>query len=218
MRDRHPQPKAIRHLRLQRVFPHPRAGAVAAATIRFDQQLGGVRKMLAQLGSTPVCNRVDRKLRRIRRLPDVDRPVIVLLLDHKLVEFAASLPPHLKLRGLTRKYLLRKVSRRWLPPQILDRKKKGFPVPLSVWFRNGARSFLHDMLSLEAIAQRGLFDAGYVTRLLSDHQSGRADHGSLLWGLLSVELWYRSYIDVRPHPVRPISSGIVLDPVRAAPS
>src|SRR5882762_7032985 len=66
----------------------------------------------------------------------------VPLLDHKLVEFAASLPPDLKIRGLTRKYLLKKVARKWLPASIVDRKKQGFPMPMSLWFRREARDFL----------------------------------------------------------------------------
>jgi asparagine synthase (glutamine-hydrolysing) len=119
----------------------------------------------------------------------------VPLLDHKLVEFAASLPPHLKLRRLTRKYLLKEVSRAWLPAQIIDRKKKGFPVPFSVWFRKGARSFVRDILSPATIQQRGLFKPDYVEKLLDEHETGFADHGSLLWGLLSVELWHRLFVD-----------------------
>ena len=63
----------------------------------------------------------------------------VPLLDHKLVEFAAGLPPDLKLNGWTRKYLLKKVAKKWLPPQILDRKKQGFPIPIGSWFRNEMR-------------------------------------------------------------------------------
>ncbi len=122
----------------------------------------------------------------------------VPLLDHKLVEFAASLPPHLKLKRMTRKYLLKKVSRAWLPEQIIARKKKGFPVPFSFWFRGEARPFVRDILSDTAVRRRGLFEPDYVDRLLNEHESGFADHGSHIWGLLSVELWYRLYIDSSP--------------------
>src|SRR6185436_591933 len=115
----------------------------------------------------------------------------VPLLDHKLVEFAASLPPHMKLKGLTRKYLLKKVARRWLPAEVIDRKKEGFPMPFSIWFRKEAREFVRDLLSSETIKRRGFLDAAYVDKLLQDHEAGVADHGSLLWGLLSVELWHR---------------------------
>jgi asparagine synthase (glutamine-hydrolysing) len=119
----------------------------------------------------------------------------VPLLDHKLVEFAASLPPHLKVKGLTRKYLLRKVGQAWLPPEIISRKKKGFPMPMSLWFRKEARSFLRDALSPSTLHRRGLFNPPFVEKLLRDHETGFADHGSLLWGLLSIELWHRVFID-----------------------
>lgn len=129
----------------------------------------------------------------------------VPLLDHKLVEFAATLPPELKIKGMARKYLLKKVAARWLPEEILTRKKQGFPMPVSVWFRKEANPFLRDHLSADLIRRRGLFDPDYVERLLREHETGFADHGSLLWGLLSVELWYRQFIDsLRNHdaPVR----------------
>ncbi|MFX0195704.1 MAG: asparagine synthetase B family protein, partial [Candidatus Hodarchaeota archaeon] len=119
----------------------------------------------------------------------------VPFLDHKLVEFAASLPPHLKLRRLTRKYLLKKVSRIWLPPKIIERKKQGFPVPISVWFRKEVRPFVRDILSPAAIKRRGLFNPEYVEQLLNEHEAGLDNHGSFLFGLLSVELWHRLFID-----------------------
>jgi asparagine synthase (glutamine-hydrolysing) len=128
------------------------------------------------------------------------------LLDHKLVEFAASLPPHLKLRRLTRKYLLKKVARRWLPGEIIDRKKEGFPMPFSVWFRKEARSFVRDLLSPSLVRKRGLFNVEYVQKLLDQHESGAADHAALLWGLLSVELWHRAFLDSTPSSRRRSSS------------
>jgi asparagine synthase (glutamine-hydrolysing) len=121
----------------------------------------------------------------------------VPLLDHKLVEFAAALPSHLKLKGLTRKYLLRKVSESWLPASILSRKKQGFPLPTSQWFRAEARSFVRDLLSPTMIRRRGLFDARAVERVLTEHESGFTDHGTLIWGLLNVELWRRQFLDAR---------------------
>jgi asparagine synthase (glutamine-hydrolysing) len=126
----------------------------------------------------------------------------VPLLDHRLVEFAARLPTHLKVRRLTRKYLLRKVARAWLPDEILDRKKKGFPMPTALWFRQEARPFVRDLLAPGAIRARGLFNPEYVHRLLVEHENARADHGNLIWGLLNVELWYRLFIDVSPRRAR----------------
>jgi asparagine synthase (glutamine-hydrolysing) len=130
----------------------------------------------------------------------------VPLLDHQLVEFAAALPQHLKVKGLTRKYLLRKVGQALLPPEIIRRKKKGFPMPVSLWFRKEARSFLRDVLSPSALQRRGLFNPAFVEKLLSEHENGFADHGSLLWGLLSIELWQRVFMDSRQRPEPPTSA------------
>jgi len=119
----------------------------------------------------------------------------VPLLDHKLVEFAAALPPHLKLNGLKRKYLLKKVCQALIPAQIVNRKKQGFPIPISAWFRREARSFVRDMLSPAVIQRRGLFNGAYVEKLLKEHEAGFAEHGNLLWGLMSVEIWLRLFVD-----------------------
>ena len=125
----------------------------------------------------------------------------VPLLDHKLVEFAASLPSQMKIKRLARKYLLKKVARKWLPPEVVDRKKKGFPMPFSLWFRNECRPFVHDLLSPETTKRRGLFNSDYVQSLIMEHDVGMADHGQLLWGLMSVELWHRAFLD-SSHRVR----------------
>ncbi len=126
----------------------------------------------------------------------------VPLLDHKLVEFAASLPPQLKVRRLTSKYLLKKVGQAWLPPEILYRKKKGFPIPISEWFRGEARGFVRDILSPRAIRQRGLFEPAEVERIFAEHETRFEDHGSPIWALLSLELWYRLFVDRQPLAIR----------------
>ena len=124
----------------------------------------------------------------------------VPLLDHKLVEFAASLPSDMKIKGLARKYLLKKVARKWLPAEVINRKKEGFPMPFSLWFRKECRPFVHDLLSPETAKRRGLFNSAYIQTLLNEHDAGTADHGNLLWGLMSVELWHRAFLD-SPHRV-----------------
>lgn len=130
----------------------------------------------------------------------------VPLLDHKLVEFAASLPQHLKLRNLTRKYLLKKVAKAWLPSEILHRKKQGFPMPASSWLRKEARAFMRDILSASALRRRGLFHPPFVEKLMSEHEKGFADHGGLLWGLMNVELWQRIFTDSHVRPERAAAS------------
>jgi asparagine synthase (glutamine-hydrolysing) len=119
----------------------------------------------------------------------------VPLLDHRLVEFAATLPPNLKLRRLKRKFLLKQVAREFLPPEIVDRRKRGFPAPFGSWFRNGAREFVRDVLAPATIVRRGLLDGAYVERLLAEHERRHADHAALIWGLVNLELWHRLYID-----------------------
>jgi asparagine synthase (glutamine-hydrolysing) len=119
----------------------------------------------------------------------------VPLLDHHLVEFAAKVPPNLKLNGMKRKYLLKRVSARYLPDIIINRPKQGFPLPIVTWFREEAREFVGDILSTSKINERGLYNASYVEQMLSEHNSGFADNSLILWGLLNVELWYRNYID-----------------------
>jgi len=122
----------------------------------------------------------------------------VPFLDHQLVELAASLPAHFKLKGWTRKHLLKQLCAKWLPDSILHRKKEGFPVPVGVWLRGPARDFAHDLLGPETIARRGLFDAGFVARLLDEHARGSEDHTSMIVGLINLELWHRLYIDAAP--------------------
>jgi asparagine synthase (glutamine-hydrolysing) len=117
------------------------------------------------------------------------------LLDHKLVEFAASLPSSVKVRRLTGKFLLKRVGRAWLPERIISRKKQGFPIPLSVWFRKDARSFVRDVLSPTALRRRGLLNPCTVDRLITENESGSANHGPVLWALLSLELWHRLFVD-----------------------
>jgi asparagine synthase (glutamine-hydrolysing) len=127
----------------------------------------------------------------------------VPLLDHKLVEFAATLPPHLKVRRLARKYLLKQVSRAWLPPQIIRRKKQGFPIPLGPWFRQEARPFVRDVLSPRAVRRRGLFNPQFVQALINRNERGESECGAWLWALVNVELWYRQFIDGSPRERTP---------------
>ncbi len=119
----------------------------------------------------------------------------VPLLDHKLVEFAAQLPASMKLRGSQRKYLLKQVARRLLPAEIIDRKKQGFPIPIERWLRKEARPMMQDLLSTETLKRRGLFNVSFVEKMVREHVSGYADHSTKLWGLMSVEMWTRKFIE-----------------------
>jgi asparagine synthase (glutamine-hydrolysing) len=116
-------------------------------------------------------------------------------LDHHVIEFAASLPSELKLRGRTTKYLLKKVLRKLVPVENLERRKQGFGVPIGHWFRGEMKGFLREILLTEKSLNRGLFKPEAVRRLVEDHVAGRADHSHRLWTLLMLELWFNRFID-----------------------
>jgi len=120
------------------------------------------------------------------------------LLDHHVVEFAASLPVSLKLRGRTSKYLLRRVMRRHLPPAVLARRKMGFGVPIDHWLRDGLQELSHDLLLSKTATERGYFEPATVRRYLDEHARGVAQHHTRIWSLLMLELWHRTFIDHRP--------------------
>jgi asparagine synthase (glutamine-hydrolysing) len=137
-------------------------------------------------------------------LPKVDRMTMAhsiearpVLLDHKLIEFAASVPSDLLLRGRTTKYLFKQAMRGVLPDAIIDRKKHGFSVPLSHWFRGDLSGFMRDVLMSETSRQRGIFQPAYLEQLLKMNSSGRSLDREL-WTLVSFELWCRSVLDGRP--------------------
>jgi asparagine synthase (glutamine-hydrolysing) len=119
----------------------------------------------------------------------------VPFLDHHLVEFAAALPPRLKLRGLTTKWILREAVRDILPPAILSRPKMGFPVPFADWMRGAWAGTARDVLLDSRSRQRGIVDTPAVERLIDDHVAGRTPGGDALWSLMNLELWYRTFID-----------------------
>jgi asparagine synthase (glutamine-hydrolysing) len=119
----------------------------------------------------------------------------VPFLDHKLVEFVATMPTEWKLSGFTTKRVLREAAKDLLPESILRRPKMGFPVPFGIWSRGPWRGVVRDVLLDRRARERGLFDSVQVTRLLDDHAAGRTDGGDILWSLLNLELWYRTWID-----------------------
>jgi len=120
-------------------------------------------------------------------------------LDHRIVEFAATLPENLKLRGSTLKHVLRELMRDKLPPAVLARKKQGFDIPTHDWFRGPLRTLLLDTLTDDAVARSGLFRADAVRSLVRRHLDGKANLGYHLWGLLVLFLWIRRWrIDTAP--------------------
>ena len=124
--------------------------------------------------------------------------VRVPYLDHRLLEYAATIPPRLKLKGMERKYLLKRAVADLLPAAVLDRRKMGFSVPLTVWFRAELRSFVEDVLAESAVREVGVFHYPAVRRLLDEHFALRANHDNQIWALLTFMLWHRAYLTGEP--------------------
>ncbi len=119
----------------------------------------------------------------------------VPFLDHALVEHVLGIPSRLKLRGLTTKVLLRKSLADLVPPQILSRRKMGFPVPIGEWLRSSYAGLLDDLVLGPRARTRGLWDPRCVERLVGEHRSGAANHADRLWLLLNLEIWQRIFLD-----------------------
>jgi asparagine synthase (glutamine-hydrolysing) len=117
-------------------------------------------------------------------------------LDHTLIEYLASVPTSLKLRGWQSKYLLKKVGERLLPPEILQRKKQGFVVPIASWFNYEMRDYLHDILLSSRLTQRGYLNRTILEQLIRSHQNGKQDYSQALWAVLMFELWCRRFLDL----------------------
>jgi asparagine synthase (glutamine-hydrolysing) len=120
------------------------------------------------------------------------------LLDHKLLEFAATVPTSLKLRDGRGKHLLRKVLQRRIPADILERRKHGFEAPIGEWLRGPLAPVAEALLTDGRLRDRGIFGDREVARLWTEHRDGRADHRHRLWQLMMLELWFRQFIDRAP--------------------
>jgi asparagine synthase (glutamine-hydrolysing) len=116
-------------------------------------------------------------------------------LDHHVIEFAASLPENMKLRGLTSKYLLKRILHRLLPSENLKRPKMGFGVPIGHWFRGKMQPFLRETLLSDRALKRGFFRPETVKQLVDSHTRAERDYSHQLWTLLMLELWFQRFID-----------------------
>lgn len=120
------------------------------------------------------------------------------LLDHKVIEFAATVPPDLKYRGRTSKYLLKRHLEGRVPRSVIYRPKQGFEIPLAEWLRNDLRGIGEDLLVSRGSLGRRYLRPERVWRLWLEHQRGIRDHSSQLWALMVLELWLRTFVDQAP--------------------
>jgi len=125
----------------------------------------------------------------------VNLEVRVPFLNREMIEMAARMPPRLKLRGLTRKYVLKRALQKVLPKEVVWRKKAGFGAPIRSWLRGPLRPLVNDLLSEESVKRRGLFRAAEVKRVIDANFSGREDYNLQVFQLLGLELWCQTFLD-----------------------
>jgi asparagine synthase (glutamine-hydrolysing) len=138
-----------------------------------------------------LCDDILQKVDRMSMAHSLEvRPPF---LDHRIVEFAASLPEKFKIRGSQKKLILRYLMKSKLPPGVLRQRKNGLDIPTHDWLRGSLRSLLLDTLSTQSIEETGLFQPGKIESLIQDHMSRRANVGYHLWGLLILFLWMKQW-------------------------
>ncbi len=199
--------------------------AAATAFFRFDRvgkhhlysdalwgefgKLDSLEQLIAPFRSAPATNDLERMLYTdfVTRLPEHslmlgDRMSMAHgleqrspFVDHRLVEFVATLAPTLKIRGSTLKYALRKVATPWLPRDILERPKHGFMLPVAQWLRTELRPWIDRFVLSSHFVEEGLFRAEAIQRMQAEHDSQVTDHHVRLWMLLNLEVWHRLYVE-----------------------
>jgi len=166
-------------------------------------------KILAHFEADRVEDVVDRMLYTdlMTRLPDhllviLDRMAMAHglegrppIVDYRVVEYAASIPAALKLKGKTLKYILKRVASRYLPKEVIYRRKQGFGFPLARWLRDELAGYVRGLMAQSRFVEIGLFDRAFIDRLLDEHIGGKADHNFRIWILINLEMWYRLFFE-----------------------
>jgi asparagine synthase (glutamine-hydrolysing) len=196
------------------VFSHElRRELFDRATERNDPHAESLRCYEAGRGGAldRMC-RADLQTYLVRLLGKQDRMSMaasiesrVPFLDDRLVEHVLGIPGRFKLRGLKTKVLLRRSLADLVPPQILTRRKMGFPVPVGDWLRRSYTALLDDLVLGPRARARGLWDSRSVERLVGEHRAGAANHADRLWLLLNLEIWQRIFLDGEAAATLPVA-------------
>ena len=115
------------------------------------------------------------------------------LTDHRIVEFMFSVPPAYRINGITQKYLLKKVAEKYLPKEIIYRPKAPFGSPLRSWIKGPLKEMIDDYLSPETLKGRGIYNPAFVWKKIENDRNGIEDNAHLVWTLLCVEVWQRTF-------------------------
>jgi asparagine synthase (glutamine-hydrolysing) len=164
-----------------------------AALRLFDEGRGGTLERLSYVDLQTYLVELLMKQDQMSMAASIESRVPFL--DHHLVEHVATIPACFKVsRGRT-KLVLRKALEGLVPPEILTRRKMGFPVPISNWLRTAFSPIVDEFVLSERTARRGLLSANVLRRLVERHRRGVEDHGDRLWLLVNLEIWHRMFID-----------------------
>ncbi len=199
------EPSGIRHHLWMRYFSPAEVAGVLGEGPRADGNLYG--DIADHLAGLPLLDSMATALHLNLKLylqdcilVKVDRASMATslevrspFLDRDLVDFVVPLPLAMKLRRGRSKVLLKALAGRYLPADIVHRKKQGFTVPVGEWFRGPLRPLLQDALAPPRLARQGLFDAGAVGLLMAEHAAGRRNRWKELWALLVFQLWWERY-------------------------
>ncbi|RYZ26936.1 MAG: asparagine synthase (glutamine-hydrolyzing) [Chitinophagaceae bacterium] len=116
-------------------------------------------------------------------------------LDYRLVEYALNLPMNLKINGKTQKYLMKKLSERYLPKELIYRKKWGFPAPIGDWLYKDLSYLIDTWLSKEQLEKHHLFNFSFVNALVKEFRNGKKFHYKRLWSIIVFQMWYAEYFE-----------------------
>jgi asparagine synthase (glutamine-hydrolysing) len=176
-----------------------------APVVSKERSVNGLKKILEKSAGRDLVNRmlyvdtktwlVDDLLLKADKMTMANSLELrVPFLDHKILEFAASLPGDYKVHGFTTKYILKRVLSNRVPQEILNRKKVGFPVPYNAWLRTDLKDWIRDLLLDRETLQRGYFNRNCIERLIADNTALGGSHSKELFSLAVLELWHREFL------------------------
>ena len=117
------------------------------------------------------------------------------LIDHRIVELMFKLPPNYRINNNIQKYLLKKVSEKYISKEFIYRPKAPFSAPMRGWLKNELKEMLNDILSYDSLKNRGFYNPDYVQKLIKNNDNGIEDNSQLLWRLMVNETWFRTFFN-----------------------
>jgi asparagine synthase (glutamine-hydrolysing) len=174
---------------------HATPEAAKKGSGRWDSFPDLLHRMMCQDFTTYLPDEVLVKVDRAAMAVSLETRIP--LLDHRIVEFAWSLPVSLKQRGQRGKWLLRQVLYRYVPPRLVERPKQGFAAPIEQWLRKELRPWAEELLDESRLRREGFFQERTISRKWNEHLRGNGDWGRPLWNVLMFQAWWETQKDKR---------------------